>query len=38
MRAAMTDQHEAKRRWLDFARDYERQADQIETTDPNEHG
>ena len=30
MRAAVTDQGEAKQRWLDLARDYERQADQIE--------
>ena len=30
MRAAMTTEHEAKQRWLDHAREYERQADQIE--------
>jgi hypothetical protein len=34
MRAAMTDQHEAKQRWLDLAREYERQADHIEATGP----
>jgi hypothetical protein len=26
----MTTEHEAKQRWLDHAREYERQADQIE--------
>ena len=30
MWAAMTTEHEAKQRWLDHAREYERQADQIE--------
>jgi hypothetical protein len=28
----MTSDHEAKQRWLDHAREYERQADHIEAT------
>ena len=34
MRAAMTEEHETKQRWLDFARDYEGQADHIERISP----
>lgn len=35
MRAAMTEQREAKQRWLDFARDYEGQADHIRRMSPH---
>ena len=35
MWAAMTNAYEAKQRWLDLAREYERQADHIEATKPS---
>jgi len=31
----MTNQQEAKQRWLDLARDYDRQADHTESTKPS---